>query len=411
MQKIKKYSAFTLVELIVVIVVLTVLSTVGFVSYSKYIAGSRDTNRIVQLNNISEGLSTLSLTSKLPLPENNINISVGGNIFAYQWDLTEETMDILGYKEWGKYIEITYMLSDNRKYFQLMTFVEDESFAQSSKSLIHSTYAVENKGIYPITIGMPLGILIWKTEEIPVQKIASIANAWIFEINTPSIPVLSYVYEWDYIDSSTDNLSYMILNSSCTRIKQLGKSDGDGEYIISPDSISKINVYCDMTTDEGWWILVARSVLDYTWTDNRFGWNISRGKPDDDTLPYSLGGDINKIPFKDILISSYQEGKKMDVTWKLEDVSQNLISGDWTGVSRESCTLIYPKWGSVDLCNWSNPEIVVWWKVIQENIYLITSKETYIEGLNNKEFTWTSYRTWSYVWAPVAWQPGMIFVR
>lgn len=41
----------------------------------------------------------------------------------------------------------------------------------------------------------------------------------------------------------------MILNSSCVRIKQLGKSDGDGEYIISPDSISKINVYCDMMTD------------------------------------------------------------------------------------------------------------------------------------------------------------------
>ena len=305
MQKIKKYSAFTLVELIVVIVVLTVLSTVGFVSYSKYIAGSRDTNRIVQLNNISEGLSTLSLTSKLPLPENNINISVGGNIFAYQWDLTEETMDILGYKEWGKYIEITYMLSDNRKYFQLMTFVEDESFAQSSKSLIHSTYAVENKGIYPITIGMPLGILIWKTEEIPVQKIASIANAWIFEINTPSIPVLSYVYEWDYIDSSTDNLSYMILNSSCVRIKQLGKSDGDGEYIISPDSISKINVYCDMMTDWGGWILTGRLVNSseanaFIWN---YWWKISVGDINNNSMPYSFWEGIFDLYFKEILFT------------------------------------------------------------------------------------------------------------
>lgn len=305
MQKITKYSAFTLVELIVVIVVLTVLSTVGFVSYSKYIAGSRDTNRIVQLNNISEGLSTLSLNSKLPLPENTINITSSGNIFAYQGDLTEETMDILGYKEWGKYIEITYMLSDNRKYFQLMTFVEDESFAQSSKSLIHSTYAVENKGIYPITIGMPLGILIWKTEEIPVQKIASIANAWIFEINTPSIPVLSYVYEWDYIDSSTDNLSYMILNSSCVRIKQLGKSDGDGEYIISPDSISKINVYCDMMTDWGGWILTGRLVNshesdEFIWN---YWWNISVGDIDDETIPYSFGSWIFDLHFNEILFT------------------------------------------------------------------------------------------------------------
>ncbi|MCD5375173.1 prepilin-type N-terminal cleavage/methylation domain-containing protein [Candidatus Gracilibacteria bacterium] len=38
--------AFTLVELIVVITIVGVFSTIGFVSYSGYLTGARDSNRI-----------------------------------------------------------------------------------------------------------------------------------------------------------------------------------------------------------------------------------------------------------------------------------------------------------------------------------------------------------------------------
>ncbi|MDQ7009472.1 MAG: type II secretion system protein [Candidatus Gracilibacteria bacterium] len=51
-----KKRAFTLVELIVVITILAILATVGFVSFSGYLAGTRDVNRISQLKSMSDAL-------------------------------------------------------------------------------------------------------------------------------------------------------------------------------------------------------------------------------------------------------------------------------------------------------------------------------------------------------------------
>jgi len=72
------------VELIVVITIAAILATIGFVVYKDYISSSRDSNRIVQLNDISDGLELLSLKSKLPYPDNAIEISASGSLFAYQ---------------------------------------------------------------------------------------------------------------------------------------------------------------------------------------------------------------------------------------------------------------------------------------------------------------------------------------
>lgn len=48
----KKSHAFTLIELIVVITILTILSTIGFVSLTGYFAGTRDSVRLTDMNNI-----------------------------------------------------------------------------------------------------------------------------------------------------------------------------------------------------------------------------------------------------------------------------------------------------------------------------------------------------------------------
>lgn len=73
-----KKSAFTLVELIVVITIVGILSTIGFVSYSSYLTGARDSNRISQMVKITDSMQVYSSTKSLPLPDNKIDITASG---------------------------------------------------------------------------------------------------------------------------------------------------------------------------------------------------------------------------------------------------------------------------------------------------------------------------------------------
>jgi len=79
-----KQKAFTLVELIVVVTILAILATIGFVSYSSYLTGVRDTNRLAQMVSISDGLELYRTRKDLPLPDASVEVSVNGNLIAYQ---------------------------------------------------------------------------------------------------------------------------------------------------------------------------------------------------------------------------------------------------------------------------------------------------------------------------------------
>ena len=70
-----KKTAFTLVELIVVITIVGILSTIGFVSYSNYLTGARDSNRISQMVKITDSMQVYSAAKNLPLPDNKIDIT------------------------------------------------------------------------------------------------------------------------------------------------------------------------------------------------------------------------------------------------------------------------------------------------------------------------------------------------
>jgi len=124
-----KQKAFTLVELIVVVTILAILATIWFVSYSSYLTWVRDTNRIAQLTSLSDWLNLYSTTNDLPIPEDDVEVSVNWDLIAYQWYAGANILETINFeKGWvdprdNSYF--SYYLTRDRKYFQLMAFLEE----------------------------------------------------------------------------------------------------------------------------------------------------------------------------------------------------------------------------------------------------------------------------------------------
>ena len=170
----KKYikEGFTLVELIVVVTILAILATIGFVSYSSYLTWVRDTNRLAQLVSIHDWLELYRTKKDLPLPDDNIEIKVWLNTIWYQWYAGANTLETIDFtKGWqdpkdGTYF--TYFLSDDRKYFQLLAFLEEEQ--NTTTNFTNSSYALDYSNRIVNVYGDKLGIL---TDEnnTPIQEV------------------------------------------------------------------------------------------------------------------------------------------------------------------------------------------------------------------------------------------------
>ena len=172
---------FTLVELIVVITILAILSTIGFVSYSSYLAGSRDSNRVSQIKAISEWLHLYSTNKTLPKPDSNIIIEANSTVIAYQWYAWSNVLETITYStEWVDPKDKTYFsyyLTRDKKYFQLMAFLEEEDNLQST------AWAIDYTTRYPSVFWSKLWILT-DNNNTPVQEIESIKTATKLELDT-----------------------------------------------------------------------------------------------------------------------------------------------------------------------------------------------------------------------------------
>ncbi len=290
-------SWFTLTELLISTTIIAILVIVGFVSYTSYFDTWRDTNRIVQLNEIKDGLQLYTAKSKLPLPDAYIKIEASGSLFAYQWYLNEDIMDTIWYTWWWKDQEYkiypTYMLTSDRRDFQLLTYISDSSYLSSGVSQTYaniSDYTI----LYPKLVGQPLWILIDSVTNAPLQENTIVSATGSYDIVTGTENLKAYYTDSEYIKSS-DSLIPMLPNQSCKRILDTGKAKGSKVYTINPTGSQKIRVYCDMDTDGGGWTLVL------SWWNNA-------------TIPVGTTG-------------NYQKEKllNLSVPWKISDTLINSI--------------------------------------------------------------------------------------
>jgi len=98
----KKLLWFTLVELIVVISILAILGTISLISFQWFSGSARDSNRVSDINNLSQSLELTSIkTGYYPLPDNSFTITYSGGIIWTQWSIGEIVMNVLS-ADWAK---------------------------------------------------------------------------------------------------------------------------------------------------------------------------------------------------------------------------------------------------------------------------------------------------------------------
>ena len=271
----KNNKGFTLVELIVVVTILSILSTIWFVSYSWYLAWVRDTNRTSQLKAIWDALHLYTTKSSLPNPdEKKIDIMDWSTKIATQWYVWKTVIETIWYTaEWKDPKDNTYFsyyLTKDRKYFQLMAYLEEEPW--TSTKLRNNTNlteaAIDYEVRYPTVEWKKLWILTTDTNE-PVQETETtldISNVWT--TNTyKSYLKTDEVLEWNW--------------TSFSQLTDIAKVwwrwyTASGNTVVFQDldegnSSSSAKIHWTLASDMTWWVAKntsCNSCLD--WFTKRF---------------------------------------------------------------------------------------------------------------------------------------------
>ncbi len=388
---------FTFVELIVITVILVILSAIGFVSYTWYIAWVRDSNRISQLSSMRDGLEMIKSTWSLPLPEDSVQVVASGIQIWTQWYAGEQTLSRIDFKEGGKDPKdknyYSYYVTKDKKYFQLMTFLEDK---ETDIAFIPSVYALDYSKRIPQVTWNNLWILT-DTINTPIQEILSIKSAWSIDIVTTWNSYISYISNNTKLFWSGWVLSKSIPNKSCKRIQEIWAGNGDGLYKINPSGSTEIEVYCDMTTSGWWWTLVHKttsSEANLVWNLDTTEWYPNWNADNEYRLNIDFWKDLSTeaIMAKNIRIDG--------VAWDdITDATISSISVSWISLSKTDPYYIFNVDG-VSSSSTTTFDNTYYWRNSSNKRYVNIS-DTVNYGANKQPMVYKPYI--SYSWSAIEW--------
>lgn len=253
---------FTFVELVIVISILALLFSIWFVWFTWYLVWTRDANRLSQITSLNDGIRLYWNQNQLPLPEDYIQITLSWTTIAYQWYIWKKILSLIDFQEWWKDPKdktyFTYYLTKNRKYFQILGFLEDQSSAinEASVDLIDKTYArvIDYTNRYIMVYGDKLWVLTQANTNKPIQEVENISS-------------IGYLDIWTTIDYYTSTLlnndwiiwTWAILWKLWEVANFWWKGCTTKTWIIS------------CTWEAGWWTLVWAG---WGWTWTGWGWVI-----------------------------------------------------------------------------------------------------------------------------------------
>jgi type II secretory pathway pseudopilin PulG len=302
---------FTLVELIVVVTILAILWTVWFISYNGYLLWVRDSNRLTQLDQISGWLELYRAKNSLPLPSSNVRIEANGTAIWYQWYAAQDILDLIDYSKWGKDPKdaeyFTYYISGDRKYFQLLGFLEDSTNQATAFFMPDQANAADYSVRFYATSGKKLWIFV-DGNKTPIQISSSVVGTWEIELTSQTSTFEMVFSDKTSVKGTGSQLIPYNYQANCKRIKETWGNRWDGVYVLNPNGNNQFSGYCNMTYDGGGWLLVGRSVANPTFTPSMW-FSSSGGTVTDDANPYSFAVVGSGIPFTDIMIWNY-------VAWK-----------------------------------------------------------------------------------------------
>lgn len=262
---------FTIVELIVVISILLILWTIWFVSFSNFSTDARDANRIQQVRRIVSGLEVYSRNQSLPLPDQMVTIYASWSVIAYQWYAWKNVLNKIWYEKWWvdpkDKLYFTYITDKKRKNIQLLTFLESED---NNQVFIPTANAKDYSKRVAYTKWKKIGILTDKLTKAPIQENINLVTTWLDIVTTTwsytAIFTSTEEISWTWTTLSVLNnyiTSWLVVRKSCKEILLNDPSvlNQDWYYFINLDWITNFPVYCDMTTNWGWWTRVSYSEL------------------------------------------------------------------------------------------------------------------------------------------------------
>lgn len=405
--KYNNFRGFTLVELIVVITIVGILSTIGFVSYSGYLTGARDANRVSQITKISDALQVYETNKNLPLPDNYINITASGTTIGYQWYVGVDVQEALDFSNGGKDPKddryFTYYLSEDRSNFQLLAYMEEPDSVSSIG--LSKAHAIDYTNRFMKVYGANLGLLTQSVTNLPAQEVIGVTSVDI--VSESSNTYIAHISDEEKIEWMGTELRKSIPNASCKRIKQSGNAGPNGLYTINPAGIGKRSVYCNMEDAGGWWTLVGRSVAGST---GNIGWSVDYGNPGDDKTHYSLGSISANIPFSEIMAARYTKKKNIDyaVTFGVDDDDLNLSSSSTFATT--GCKLVYDAGLTAAEKSWNHcHRFQYWWDGDRtDGLFFRSTNSVNTNWLENDRFNWYLYDASNGAWHD---RQAMIFIK